>query len=90
MSPQEQEKHLANLLLEERRVRKTIACYASKARRQREVMEALQDPWGADFDTLREQYYDSLDAPTQSFLDNTEKNLKRLGTILKEIKAIDG
>ena len=73
MSPQEQEQHPAKLRLEERRVRKTIACYVSKARLQQEVMEALQDPWGADFDTLREQYYDSLDAATQSFFPYTRE-----------------
>ena len=53
MSEQEQDNHLAALLLQERRTKKSIACLTSKIRQLRDVLDALKDPLSVDsFDPL--------------------------------------
>ena len=94
MSPEDQNRHLGALLLEERQVRKHIACLASKVQQVSEslfpFLEVLQQPWGEDFSHIKKNYDRVSGTNIGDLLTELEKEIQRLGVIQKEIKSIEG
>ena len=60
MTELEQNEHLGQLLVEERKAKKELACLTSKARQLRDglvpVLSVLHQPYGVDFNSLRSAY----------------------------------
>ena len=94
MSPAEQDRILADLLLKERQLEKESACLSSKARQTEKalslVLGRLQHNYSVDFQVLREKYESVSDTDIGTLIEETEKNMKELAIVRKEIEAIDG
>ena len=93
MSPAEQDQHFGKLLVEERSVRKTIACLASKSRQAHEtqeaVLEALKNPWNIDFSQVRKHYNLVADVDVKGLIDELELQVKRHTRVRGEIEQIE-
>ena len=93
MTELEQKAHLGNLLVEERRAKKELACLTSKARQLHDALvpalSALQQPYCADFDFLRSMYEPVAGVDVGGLISSIEKALTRTGVLQKEIKAIE-
>ncbi len=94
MSPKEQDRILADLLLEERKLERTIACLESKARQTEEVLSsvlyALKNTHGTDFKKVREQYESVSPTDIRLLIDELEQAVKKLAVVRQEIKNIGG
>ena len=93
MSEQEQENHLAKLVLEARSAQKKLACLTSKARQTGDilyvVMDALKNPIGIDFGFVRKQYLEVADTDIGNLIAEMESTLDKLVVLDREIKAIE-
>ena len=94
MSPKEQDEHLANLLLDQRRTKRTLACLVSKARQTHQalniVLEGLQDYKNRNVSGFKETYASVADTDIGQLISEIEKEKWKADTIRKEIEDIDG
>ena len=73
MSPQDQELHLAMLIVRERKAYKKIQCLTSKATQIKdEVLAVMADPWAYDFSQIRTAYPDLLFTDLGKLFDEIE------------------
>ena len=89
MTTEEQEFHLATLIVQERKIGKTIQCLISKVRQVKEVAGILEKPWGFDLADLRKNQSQVLDTNLRKLFDDLEKELNRHGSLLEDIEKIE-
>ena len=94
VSPQEQDEHLAHLVLDARRTRKKIACLASKCRQLREVLYPIltssESPWGVNLDSIKNSYAEIADVDIGDLIQEIKDSMEHHRVVEKEIIAIEG
>ena len=87
MSEQEQDRHLADLLLDERRTRKSIACQASRLRQLREALDAVKEPLEVEDFNPHIQQVDRMHPA--AMLSELADSVKHLQVVQAEIESIE-
>ena len=89
MSKQEQDRLLADLLLDERRTKKHLACLVSRTRQIREALEKLQDPQALDAEHYTEILEQVSTVSLITLVSDLETSVHHLRAVQADIKAIE-
>ena len=88
MSENEQDAILGRLIREDKEARRRLTCCASQARKAAILLDALTNPWGLDFDQLRNDVKPVRELTVGDFLEAVEKDVKLTATLKNEIDSI--
>ena len=90
MPTEDQELHLATLIVQERKVYKKLTCPTSKARQIKdEVLVVLENPWGYNLSQIRTAYPELLSTDLRELLREIEAETLSHSLLLKDIEKIE-
>ena len=90
MSQEEQDRHLGELLVEQRRLRRMLACLKSKIQRSHEALKKAVETNDVNF---RSRYSDFLNVGGKDlsrYMQEYADGVERMDTLNRQIREIDG
>ena len=88
MSEEEQGAALLRAIKQDKDVRRRIACRGSNARTAAILLDALTNPWGLDFDQLRQDAEPFKNVTIGQWIEDMEKDVKMTTTLKDTIDKI--
>ncbi|MDE0126435.1 MAG: hypothetical protein OXN97_17845 [Bryobacterales bacterium] len=90
MSEQEQDRHLGELLVEQRRLRRSLACLKSKIERISEKLKAAVESNHVNFKHRHNDFLKVGGGDLSRYMKEYKDGLERKGTLDRQIREIDG
>ena len=90
MTSEEQDLHLAKLIVQECKSYKRINCLTSKSREIKDsILEVLSNPWNHNLPEIRTSQSDLLDTDLRVLFTDIEEEIKRQSVLLNDIEKIE-